>query len=151
MGRAVSDAYHGVAPAVPAADPRSRHATQATTVLAAGAQSHRRPPARGGAVAPRRPRAGGAGGAGGPGSTGAGRVGSDPREPAVVAPPRGGTRRGRRLLGALLALLVLGAVIAAVVVATAPAPTKITLRRVVYSDVERAAESLQRLVSENTK
>jgi eukaryotic-like serine/threonine-protein kinase len=137
MGRAISDAYHGVAPAVPAADTRGRPATQATTVLAAGAESHRRAPARGAAVAPRRPRAG------------------PSRAPAEAPVAAGGIRstgsRGRRLFVALFALLVLAATVAAVVVATAPAPTKITLRRVVYSDLGRTAESLQKLVDENTK
>jgi eukaryotic-like serine/threonine-protein kinase len=136
MGRAISDAHHGVAPAEPA-DARRPQATQATTVLAAGAQGHRRAPARGSAVAPRRPRPGPAP--------------SRAAEPNVAAPARRSGTRGRRLFGALFALLAVAAAIAAVVLATAPAPTKITLRNVVYSDVEKAASSLQRLVSENTK
>ncbi|MGH2853785.1 MAG: protein kinase domain-containing protein, partial [Solirubrobacteraceae bacterium] len=37
MGRAVADAQHGVAPHDPAPDARARHATAATTLLAAGA------------------------------------------------------------------------------------------------------------------
>ena len=41
-------------------------------------------------------------------------------------------------------------IIAAVLI-SAPATTKVTLRNVVYSDVHQASESLQRLVSENTK
>jgi hypothetical protein len=52
---------------------------------------------------------------------------------------------------ALLALLALGAVVAAIVVITAPAPTRVVLRKVVYSDVQRAASELKQLVSENTK
>jgi hypothetical protein len=39
----------------------------------------------------------------------------------------------------------------AIVVATAPSPTKVVLRNVVYSDVQQAASELKRLVSENTK
>jgi hypothetical protein len=46
---------------------------------------------------------------------------------------------------------VLAAVIVAVVVATAPAPTRVVLRNVVYSDVQQAASALKQLVSENTK
>jgi hypothetical protein len=41
--------------------------------------------------------------------------------------------------------------IVAIVIATAPASTQITLRRVVYDDVGRAAAALQELVSKNTK
>jgi serine/threonine-protein kinase len=138
MGRAVGDARHGVSPVEPNAGARRRHATEATSVLAAGttgASSHGHSPARG-AVTPRQPRPGPA-----------------PRhvEAPVAAPasPRG--RGTRRLLGSLFALLVLAVAIVAVVLATTPAPTKITLRRVVYSDVERASAALQQLVSENTK
>jgi eukaryotic-like serine/threonine-protein kinase len=60
-------------------------------------------------------------------------------------------RRGRRLLAALLAVLVVAAAVAAVLLATAPAPSKVTLRHVVYQDVQRAANELKGLVSENTK
>jgi hypothetical protein len=55
------------------------------------------------------------------------------------------------VLLALLALLGLALVIVAVVVLTAPAPTKVTLRNVVYQDVGKASAALQQLVSENTK
>jgi hypothetical protein len=33
----------------------------------------------------------------------------------------------------------------------APAPTKVVLRNVVYSDVQQASSALKQLVSENTK
>jgi beta-lactam-binding protein with PASTA domain len=52
---------------------------------------------------------------------------------------------------ALISLLVIVLVIIAAVLITAPSTTKVTLRNVVYSDVHQASESLQKLVSENTK
>jgi hypothetical protein len=70
--------------------------------------------------------------------------------PASAA-PTSRRRRGRGLFAGLFALLVLAAAIAVVVLATAPAHTRVTLRNVVYQDVERAAGSLKQLVSENTK
>jgi len=42
-------------------------------------------------------------------------------------------------------------VIIAVILITAPAPTKVVLRNVVYSDVREASSALKQLVSENTK
>jgi len=57
----------------------------------------------------------------------------------------------RRLMTLLVALLALGGVIAAIVVLSAPAPTKITLRNVVYNDAQESAEALKQLVNENTK
>ena len=41
--------------------------------------------------------------------------------------------------------------IVAVVLITAPAPTKVMLRNVVYSDVQQTSSALKQLVSENTK
>jgi hypothetical protein len=55
------------------------------------------------------------------------------------------------VLPLLAALLVLAVAVAVIVVVTAPAPTKVTLRNVVYSDVQQAASALKQLVSENTK
>jgi eukaryotic-like serine/threonine-protein kinase len=136
MGLAVSSAYKGIAPDERASQARGRQATQATTVLAADSSSKRPAPARGGAVAARRPRPGPA---------------PQRVEPSATAPSRPRGSAGRRLFAALFAVLLLGAVIAAIVVASAPAPTKITLRNVVYNDVERAADSLQQLVGENIK
>ena len=51
----------------------------------------------------------------------------------------------------LIALLALGGVVAAIVVLSAPAPTKITLRNVVYEDAQESAEALKQLVKENVK
>jgi hypothetical protein len=42
-------------------------------------------------------------------------------------------------------------VIVAAVVITAPAPTKVVLRNVVYTDVQQASSALKQLVLENTK
>ncbi len=110
--------------------------TKATSVLA----SARRASAPSSTVAARRPR---------PGPT---------RASATSAQPPGSTpaasrRRGgaSRLLVVLLTLLVLALAVVAVVVLTAPASTKVVLRNVVYSDVQRASSALKQLVSENTQ
>lgn len=50
----------------------------------------------------------------------------------------------------MVLLAVIGA-IAVIVVLSAPAPTTIKLRDVMYKDVQESAESLKQLVSENTK
>jgi serine/threonine protein kinase len=136
MGRAVSDAEHGISPSEPTAA-RGAPATAATTVLAAGA--HARDPAPTRALASggrRQPRPGPA---------------PQRAQPAALASPRARRRGARRLLGALAALLVLVIAIVAIVLATAPASTRITLRNVSYSDVEKVAEALRQMVSENTK
>jgi beta-lactam-binding protein with PASTA domain len=52
---------------------------------------------------------------------------------------------------ALLVLLALALAIVAAVVLTAPAPTKVVLRNVVYSDVQQASSALKQLVSQNTQ
>jgi len=57
----------------------------------------------------------------------------------------------RRIESCLPLLLALAAVIGAVVLVTAPGPTRVVLRNVVYSDVQRTASALKTLVSENTK
>jgi hypothetical protein len=51
----------------------------------------------------------------------------------------------------LVALLALAGAIAAIVILSSPAPTKVTLRNVFYNDVQESAEALRQLVSENTK
>jgi eukaryotic-like serine/threonine-protein kinase len=145
MGRAMSNAQRGIPPVEPASgtsEAHPRHATAATSLLAAssagaaGATARTRAPARGGGVAPRQPRPG-------PAPLRA--------EPAAAASTQRGASRGRRLFATLFALLLLIVVIVAVVVATAPAPTKITLREVSYNDVEETAVALQQLVNQNTK
>jgi serine/threonine protein kinase len=133
MGRAINDGARGIAPEDHAADTRGTPPTQATAVLSTRTQGHGRAAPRG-TVTPRQPRPGPA-----------------PRraEPIVEAPHK--TSRGTRLLLTLLALLAIAAIVAAAIVITAPAPTKIVLRNVVYSDVQQAASSLKTLVSENTR
>jgi len=78
-----------------------------------------------------------------------------PKRAAAPAPvrtaPASTRRRNSRPLVALISLLVIVLVIIAAVLISAPATTKVTLRNVVYSDVHQASESLQKLVSENTK
>ncbi|HXP98965.1 MAG TPA: hypothetical protein VN845_02735, partial [Solirubrobacteraceae bacterium] len=129
----------GIAPAQHHASPRgASHATEATSVLASTTRVQEGS-GRGGAVVPRQPRRGPARAA----------------EPAPVAAAqaRSGARRGglRRLALAVLLLLALGGIIAAVVVLTAPAPTKITLQRVVYEDAQESAEALKQLVQNNSQ
>src|SRR5438270_3287841 len=134
MGRALADGARGIPPGERQAPARSAPATQATSVLSA---SRRGTPAKR-PVATRRPR---------PGPV---RTSAPAQAPARA--PRARQRRGRgRLLGILLALLALALVIVAVVLITAPSSTKVVLRNVVYSDVQRATAALQQLVSENTQ
>jgi serine/threonine protein kinase len=135
MGRAISDGALGISPVEHRAASRAAaHATEATSVLASATRAHGSSGPRG-AVVPRRPRRGPAR--------------SAPPVVATTAPPR---RSGSgRLVIALLALLALGGVIAAIVVLSVPAPTKITLRNVVYEDAKESAEALKQLVEQNTK
>jgi serine/threonine protein kinase len=132
MGRAINDGAHGISPAEPRTSSRgTAHATEATSVLTrAHSASDKR-----GAVAPRQPRRG-------------------PAREAAPVPVAAAPRRrsgGSRLMIGVLALLALGGVIAAIVVLSAPASTKITLRNVVYEDAQESAEALKQLVNENTK
>ncbi|HYM45323.1 MAG TPA: protein kinase [Solirubrobacteraceae bacterium] len=142
MGRAISDGADGISPLEEApiggraAD--LGQATQATSVLAGGARGASAPATKA-AVSPRRPRQGPA-------------RGPDAGARAAAAPPSRPARSGpRRAALLLLSLLALGGVIAAIVAITAPAPTKVVLRNVVYNDVEQASQALKQLVSENTK
>jgi serine/threonine protein kinase len=142
MGRALGDGANGIAPGDRPQTGRQAPATQATTVLGAGARAGGRDSERtvvAGSVTPRRPRAG------------APRRQPVAAQPAQAAAPRSGGRRRGRLLVALVALLVIVVAIVAIVVVTAPATTQIKLRNVVYSDVQQATSALKQLVSENTK
>jgi eukaryotic-like serine/threonine-protein kinase len=135
MGRALSDGANGISPGERLGT-RQEPATQATSLLTRGGGRSAPAPA---AVTPRRPRSG-----------------PPRRQPAAQQPPRAAVaprprRKGGRVLLALLGLLALAAVVAAVVFATAPTSTKVVLRNVVYSDVEKASTALKQLVSENTK
>jgi eukaryotic-like serine/threonine-protein kinase len=146
MGRAIDDGARGISPGEPSDGTRGDGpATAATSLLATagsrGSEGAGRGDAAGaaGAVTPRRPRPG------------------PPRQQAPVvaasdasANSPAGRRRGR-LLPAILVLLAIAVVIVAVVIATTPAPTKVVLRNVVYSDVQQASSALKQLVSENTK
>jgi hypothetical protein len=153
MGRAVSDAQRGIPPVQPTrGGARGSHATAATSLLAegaaggaaAGAGAPTRVSARGGAVVPRQPRAGVP-----PGPTG--RAGAHAMENVAAAPGRRGSSRGRRLFATLFVLLLIAVAIVAVVLSTTPAPTRIALRRVVYTDVEETNAALQQLVNEKVK
>lgn len=130
MGEAMGAALHGAQPA------RGAHATQATSLLSATAARGRTQPA--GAVTPRRPRQGP------PRAT--------PGIPAAAAAEeRSSAQTRRRVLAGLLAALVIAGAIAAIVASTSSGPTTVKLRNVVYNDVERSAEALSELVSENTQ
>lgn len=137
MGRAIGDGARGVSPETHRTQPtRAAHATEATSVLASGTRVHRPAPTPG-AVVPRQPRRGPARDA----------------TPAPLAAPRRSAERsnGRGLWLILLGLLALAGAIALIVAATAPTTTKVRLQKVVYNDVQRSAEALTQLVSENTK
>jgi serine/threonine protein kinase len=138
MGRAISDGALGVSPVQSHPDARgASHATEATSVLASATRAGS---GRGGAVVPRQPRRGPA------------RAASEPAPVAAGRTASGSRRSGaRRLLMAILVLLALGGVIAAIVVLSAPAPTKITLQKVVYEDAQESAEALKQLVQNNTQ
>jgi hypothetical protein len=145
MRHGLSDGARGIAPgerARPTRRAAGREAardraalTGATSVLPGG----QRPGAPTAAtVATRRPRQGP------PRSAPAG-------APAAAHAPAGRRRRSSRLLATLLVLLALAVAIVAVVILTAPAPAKVVLRNVVYSDVQKASAELKQLVSENTQ
>ncbi len=144
MRHSLSDGARGIAPTEHSRSERRRSEraaarggraqTKATSVLA----NPRRSRAPSGAVAVRRPRQGTA------------RAAPVRAEPARHA-PASTRRRSRRLAAGVLALLVLAVAIVAVVILTAPAPAKVTLRNVVYSDVQQASAALKQLVSENTQ
>jgi eukaryotic-like serine/threonine-protein kinase len=144
MGRAIEDGARGISPAEPAGDARGGGpATAATSLLAtAGPRGSERGGggSAAGAVTPRRPRQG------------------PPRHQAPVVAPASASsasspagRRRSRLLPAVLVLLTIVVAVVAVVIATTPAPTKVVLRNVVYSDVQQASSALKQLVAENTK
>jgi eukaryotic-like serine/threonine-protein kinase len=134
MGRAISDGAHGISPAEHRTSRAAAHATEATSVLASATRTQRTSK-RPGAVTPRQPRKG--------------PPRASTRAPVAAAPAhRSG---GNRLWTWALALLALGGAIAAIVILSAPAQTKITLRNVFYNDVQESAEALKQLVGENTK
>jgi len=150
MGRAISDGADGISPlesSGTAVAHRLAHGgdrpTEATSVLSdGGATRGSGAPKTRVAVTPRRPRPG-------PARHPAGAVAGQPVAASPSSRPR--ARGTRRLALALLCLLALAGVIAAIVAITAPAPTKITLRNVVYEDVHESAEALKQLIGENTK
>jgi eukaryotic-like serine/threonine-protein kinase len=139
MRRALHDGARGIPPARPG-DTASTRAlggeTHATTVLAGSRRGAQK--AAPAAVETRRPRRG-------PPRTPPSTTGPPPR-----ARQRRSTSRGR-LVSVLLGLMAVALVIVAIVVLTAPAPTKVTLRNVVYSDVQQTASALKELISDNTK
>jgi serine/threonine protein kinase len=146
MGRAISDGADGISPIESPTTSRSagrggaQQATQATSVLSGGARGSSGAGAKP-AVAPRQPRQGPSRSASPGAST----------RPAAAPSSSSRSRGPRRLALALVGLLALGGVIAAIVAITAPAPTRVVLRNVVYNDVEQASVALKQLVSENTK
>jgi serine/threonine protein kinase len=148
MGRGISDGADGISPLEspatgrPASRSGAQQATQATSVLSGGARGASGTGAKA-AVAPRQPRQGPA--------RSVATAGANARPAAAAASSSSRGRGPRRLAMALLGLLALVGVIAAIVAITAPAPTRVVLRNVVYNDVEQASVALKQLVSENTK
>jgi len=141
MRRGLSEGAKGVSPAELAPSARSAPVTRATSVLSAGRRpaapaATPDPRAQTRALAPRRPRPG-------------------PSRPPVAVPAGSAGARPRRgngrLLTVLLAILALALVVIAIVLISAPAPTQVTLRNVVYSNVQQASAALQELVSKNTQ
>jgi eukaryotic-like serine/threonine-protein kinase len=147
MGRGISDGADGISPLESPATSRSasrgaaQPATQATSVLSGGARGSGGTGAKA-AVAPRQPRQGPVRSVAAAGAS---------ARPAAAAASSSRSRGPRRLAVALLGLLALVGVIAAIIAITAPAPTRVVLRNVVYNDVEQASVALKQLVSENTK
>jgi eukaryotic-like serine/threonine-protein kinase len=134
MRHGLADGARGIAPHEPEQGSRQTTApTRATTVMPAAGRREQSQ-----AVAARRPRSGPPRGAA-----------AAQRQPAPAAVPA--RKRSNKL--ALVMMLALGTAlcIVAVVVLTAPSPTKVVLRNVVYSDVQQASSALKQLVSENTQ
>jgi eukaryotic-like serine/threonine-protein kinase len=147
MRQALEAGARGIPPAGLRSGGAVADLTEATSPLGARGErgDERTSTARAGpsrTVTPRRPR---------PGPARGRAAVAQPPEPPV--PRRRPARRSstRRTLLALLALLVLVLAVIAVVLITAPSPPKITLRNVVYHDVQQASSALKQLVSENTK
>jgi serine/threonine-protein kinase len=134
MGRAISDGALGISPAEHRSARATKHATEATSVLASATRTQGVSGGRG-AVVPRQPRRGPARAA----------------APVVAATAPRRRSGASRLMIAVLALLALGGAIAAIVVLSAPATTTIKLRNVVYEDAKESAEALKQLVEQNTK
>ncbi len=136
MGRAINDGALGIAPVEPRQPShRGAPATEATSVLTSAPRAQKGSSGREGAVVPRQPRRG-----------------PSRSAPPVLASAAPRRRSGaRRMMSLLIGLLALGGVIAAIVVLSSPAPTKITLRNVVQKDAQESAEALKQLVEENTK
>jgi serine/threonine protein kinase len=144
MGRALRDGANGIAPGDRRSPARGAPATEATSVLASGGRSSGGRSSAGKstratrALSPRQPRKG-------PSREAAA---ARPARAAAAPARRGG---GNRLLLMLLGLLAIAGVIVAIVLVSAPAQTRVTLRNVVYNDVQQASSALKQLVSENTK
>jgi len=147
MGRALTDGLNGIAPRG-GGGAQVAPATQATRLLtsARGSSGAREAGLKDGstsAVTPRRPRAG-------PPRQAAGE--DRPSRPSTAPGSRGqGRSRASRLLTGAVVLLALAVAIAVVVLVTTPAPTRVVLRNVVYTDIQKASSALKQLVSENTK
>jgi eukaryotic-like serine/threonine-protein kinase len=131
MRRALHDGARGISPGARPTAAGATQATQATTVLPSGRSSQ----ASTTTVAARRPRPG------------------PPRaKPAPAQPPTRAKSAARgRLLGLLVGVLALALIIVAAVIITSPTPTKVTLRNVVYSDIQQASAALTQLIETNTK
>jgi len=132
MRLALEAGAKGVAPAAEQGPPTGR-----TSVLATKAPPAT--PAR--AVEQRRPR---------PAPAPARAAPAPPRSAPPDAPVQSRPHRRRRLVFAVLALLAVGAAVAAIVLATRPSTT-VVLRNVVYPDLKHSAAALRQLVEQNTQ
>jgi eukaryotic-like serine/threonine-protein kinase len=141
MGRALRDGANGISPVALREHDPGYPGTDATSVLAGGgaalgAERGSRS-TRTAAVTPRRPRQG-------PPR----RAAPPPSRPPQTTDPR--VARNRAVL-AVVTVLTLVLAIIAIVLVLSPTQTKVTLRNVVYSDLQKTSQALQELVSENTK
>jgi eukaryotic-like serine/threonine-protein kinase len=148
MGQALGDGLSGIPPAQRPDGAQVGPTTGATALLAStrGPSSARgadRTDAAARAVTPRRPR---------PGPPRADAAAAQVRvSPADSARGRGARGRARRLMLAMLALLAFALAVGVIVLLTTPAPTRVVLRNVLYTDIHQASSALKQLVSENTK
>ena len=128
MRRALNDGGQGIEPA---REPRREERTRVTDEIPQGRRS--RPSERTAAVAPRRPRP----------------AARPAPAPAAAPPPTAARHRGRRVLAALLVLVLIAGAVAAVEVAKEPSKAKVTLHEVIYPGLKKSAQALKELVAEN--
>lgn len=131
MGEAVEAAQRGIAPH--GRGRRSREATQATSLLAAGEATRMRPAAAT-AVSQRRPRQG------------------PPRTQAPIEPgpqSAASAHARRRMIAAAIGVVLLLAIVIGIALALSSSPAKVSLRNVNQHSAKETSEALTQLVNEN--